>query len=179
MNQLSLRKPGRENGAVLIISLVILLVLTLIVLGSSSNAILQENMTGSMRRSSQLFQVAESALREAETRVSEIDDLSIVGVETGVFDTGVAPSDYFSGDTWESNSSVLAQEIIPGINARYFIELIGERQLDVVANEVQVNNSYGQVEAIVSTVIFRIVVRANLNDTNFSKVVSSYYTVTL
>lgn len=171
---------SNQNGAVLVVSLIILLVLTLIVFASSSNVILQENMTGSLRQSSQLFQVAESTLREAEQRLSQFNDLSEVGVSPGIYSAGAAPSDYFDNSLWDSDIDVVAVDsLVSGISAHYFIEFVGEQELVDSVEDVQVNNSYVQVETIVSTAIFRVVVRAKLDNSDFSKVVSSYYSTTL
>jgi Tfp pilus assembly protein PilX len=168
-----------ESGAILIVSLIILLAMSLIVLGASSNAILQENMTGSMRQSSQIFQVAESALREAEIKISELDNLSDIVNMDGFYESGAAPSDYFNGEAWGSEGSITAQDLMAGVTAQYFIEFIGEQELSNSGNQVQVDNSYNQIESLTSTAIFRIVVRSSLNNTNFSRVISSYYSTTI
>ena len=55
-----------QRGAVLIVSLVFLVLLTLLVTSSMQNATLQEKMAGSFTMNNALFQRAESVLRGAE-----------------------------------------------------------------------------------------------------------------
>lgn len=63
-NMLPYLKP--QNGAVLITSLVLLVVLTLLGLSSIQNTTLEERMSGNYRSSVAAFQAAESGLRAGE-----------------------------------------------------------------------------------------------------------------
>lgn len=58
-----------QKGAVLIISLVLLIIMTLLGLSSMSNTVMEERMAGNQRNSDLAFQAAESALRGGETAV--------------------------------------------------------------------------------------------------------------
>ncbi|MCK4587274.1 MAG: hypothetical protein KAU29_08025 [Gammaproteobacteria bacterium] len=60
-------KPAlKESGAVLIISLIILIALTLIGITAMRTTVLEEKMAGNMRNKQQAFQAAEATLRAAE-----------------------------------------------------------------------------------------------------------------
>jgi type IV pilus assembly protein PilX len=61
------RHGVRETGAVLVVSLLFLLILTLIGLTGSQVTSLEERMSGNMRDRNLAFQAAESALRAGET----------------------------------------------------------------------------------------------------------------
>lgn len=62
--------PGcREQGSVLVISLLILLIMSLLSITSLNNAVLEEKMAANSRNSLTAFQAAEAALREAENFV--------------------------------------------------------------------------------------------------------------
>jgi type IV pilus assembly protein PilX len=63
-----------QGGAVLVVSLIILLVLTVLAVSMSQTARLQERMTGNMRDSDVAFQSAEAALRDGESFLSSFDD---------------------------------------------------------------------------------------------------------
>lgn len=65
MNQL----PATQRGAVLIVTLVMLLLLTLLALGSMRGTTLEERMAGNLRDESQAFQAAEMGQRVAEAWV--------------------------------------------------------------------------------------------------------------
>lgn len=56
----------KQQGAVLIVALIILLLLTIIGLSSMRGTVLQENMAGNMRDSNLALQASEAALRKGE-----------------------------------------------------------------------------------------------------------------
>lgn len=58
--------PGRQQGAVLIVSMLLLLVVTVLALGASQGTRLQERMVGSQRNFDLAFQAAEAGLRAGE-----------------------------------------------------------------------------------------------------------------
>ncbi len=59
-----------QKGAVLVIALIMLLLLTVIGLASMRGTSLQENMSGNMRDSSLALQASEASLRKGETEVT-------------------------------------------------------------------------------------------------------------
>lgn len=61
----------KQEGAVLLVCLVMLLVLTIIGVSSMSSSTLQERMAGGARDYNQAFQAAEAALRVGETYVRQ------------------------------------------------------------------------------------------------------------
>jgi type IV pilus assembly protein PilX len=69
MNTLARRQ---QRGAVLIIALMLLVVLTLLALSAVQDTSLEEHMAGNMRSENVAFQASEAGLREAETWISEL-----------------------------------------------------------------------------------------------------------
>ena len=69
----SIRGSRSQRGAVLVVSLIVLLVLTILAVSMSQTARLQERMTGNMRDSDLAFQSAEAALRGAESKINSYD----------------------------------------------------------------------------------------------------------
>lgn len=63
----SLHHRKRQQGAVLIVALIMLLVMTLIGVTGLSSTTMEERMAGNMREVNTAFQAAEAALREGET----------------------------------------------------------------------------------------------------------------
>lgn len=61
--------PVRQQGMVLLVSLVFLLLLTLLGISSMQNATLQEKMAGSVTFRNQSFQTAEAILRSGESSI--------------------------------------------------------------------------------------------------------------
>ena len=79
----------KQQGAILIVALIMLLLLTIIGLSSMRGTSLQENMTGNMRDSNLALQAAEAALRKGEQIVrnespSALDTLELTP-QTGTY----------------------------------------------------------------------------------------------
>lgn len=79
--------PDTQRGAVLVVALVMLLLLTIIGLASIRGTTLQENMAGNLRESSLSLQAAEAALRKGEKTIldkfidNSFHDLEINDIE--------------------------------------------------------------------------------------------------
>src|SRR5690606_40260651 len=65
----AIKLPGRQQGASLVVVLILLLVMTLLGLAVLRGTLLEERMSANMYDRSLAFQQAESALREAEEKV--------------------------------------------------------------------------------------------------------------
>lgn len=63
---LSPGRPAGQRGAVLVVALVMLVVLTVLGIGTSRNSLIEERLTGNTQDSGIAFQVAEASLREGE-----------------------------------------------------------------------------------------------------------------
>ena len=69
-------KRNHQAGAVLVVSLIFLLVLTIVGVAAMQNTTLEEKMAGNVKDRNLAFQNAESAIREAETFID-----TVAGVE--------------------------------------------------------------------------------------------------
>jgi type IV pilus assembly protein PilX len=67
---IGLHHAYKQQGAVLIVALIMLLLLTIIGLSSMRGTVLQENMAGNMRDSNLALQASEAALRKGEQIVT-------------------------------------------------------------------------------------------------------------
>ncbi len=86
LNELSTKHSKRnaillrnQSGAVLIISLIMLLLLTLIATTGMQTSSLEEKMAGNIRDKNLAFQAAESALKAAESSLSTLPSFSAAG----------------------------------------------------------------------------------------------------
>lgn len=73
---------ARQRGAVLVVSLLLLLVMTLLGLGASQSTRLQERMAGNQRDQEIALQTAEASLRAAEMRLSPTNPVALVTCRT-------------------------------------------------------------------------------------------------
>jgi Tfp pilus assembly protein PilX len=72
----------RQRGAVLILGLVVLLVVTMIGISGQQDTVLQERLAGNMRQSNIAFQAAEAGLQVGLSYIEE-QDLPITATDTG------------------------------------------------------------------------------------------------
>ncbi|EIK47084.1 hypothetical protein O59_001105 [Cellvibrio sp. BR] len=143
----------QQTGAVLIVGLVLLLILTVIGLASIRGSDLQERMAGNMRDRNIAFQASEAALREGENILDPLDFPvlpSFTGSVIGYWpdlnkSSNYSPSllgswPYIEGSTtvrglrptiwtaaqWEANSVQLDEDTISGLTEqpRYTIEKV-------------------------------------------------------
>jgi type IV pilus assembly protein PilX len=118
--------PGTQRGAVLVVSLIILLIMTILGVSSMKNTTLEERMAGNMRDQNLAFQSAEAALIEGEIYLR--DTLLIVTDGSDGLHARNAAPDVFDPDTWANNAKSRPATVYlnDDQNARYFIEKIGD-----------------------------------------------------
>jgi type IV pilus assembly protein PilX len=129
-------KLGAQQGAVLIVSLIILLLMTIIGVTASKVTSLEEKMAGNMRDRNLAFQAAESALSEGETWLKT--NAFSCNVANGQFlpqdkdcnaDTAETAQvwDSIGWNTTDSTDSVEYSGVLSNLNAkpRYIIEFMG------------------------------------------------------
>ncbi len=170
VNELAVLSVGvnRQKGAVLIVSLIILLVLTVVVLSANQEVVIQERSTAAIRESNLVFQAAETALRDAEEYIDQdlgsdfFDEHGFVDVETkvGLYNRGTAPTDYIDDSSWEHTNTIESMSVGGNFSARFFIEELGEVPLENDNLDVGLNTGTNQIQISPTARFFRIVVRA-------------------
>lgn len=151
---LSQAVPGQhQQGSVLVISLLILLIMSLLSITSVNNSVLEEKMAANSRNSQIVFQAAEGALRAAELDVSSkmtadthnVDGAVDTGCSNGLCDcdnrdTSIGGSGLSvngctaefwtdSGlNVWNDAAKHKTYTRIPGNPAKYIIEYMGKTQ---------------------------------------------------
>ncbi|MFV3090641.1 PilX N-terminal domain-containing pilus assembly protein [Pseudomonas sp. GW6] len=74
----------RQRGAVLVIALVMLLIITLLGIGSMNEVVLESRITGNLIEQKRLHSAAESAQREGERRIASTTSIEDCGVDSTV-----------------------------------------------------------------------------------------------
>jgi type IV pilus assembly protein PilX len=124
--------PGNkhQSGAILIIALIMLLLLTIIGVTSMQTTTLEEKMAGNMHEYHLAFQAAEAALREGE---EFLEDTALITADStdGIHDRGDAPAP-LDESTWSDTAQwrqfiVGESALLGGLqgSAGYHIEKIG------------------------------------------------------
>ena len=93
--------PNRQNGAVLVVGLLILLVLTLIGVNAMQGTLFEQKMAANTRDRNLAFQNAESALRDAEIFVGGLVSLGNFDGTAGLFGLADPEPDYSLTPTWD------------------------------------------------------------------------------
>lgn len=142
----STRGHHREQGAVLVVSLIFLLIMTLLGISSMRSTLLEEKMAGNMRDHSLAFQSAEAALRLGESWIAgltDLPDVSSVGTtQPVIWDYNAADpvttnnipwwNEPASDKTWWDLKGVVISgtDALTGVNSQpvYAIELMPPHQ---------------------------------------------------
>lgn len=157
-NSNSITRRRGQSGAVLIVSLVILLIITMFAVGSMQNTILEEKMAGNASDRNLAFQSTESAIREAEEFVRSIVSLGNFGNGGGLRGRTADEPSYLDATTWtDANNHIVAQTNFGSYeNPRYYVKHV----TTVSGIEGSLNMSgYGDNKGTGDTTIFRITAR--------------------
>lgn len=119
-----MQRPHRQRGAVLVVSLIMLLIVTLIAVSSMQGTIMEEKMAGNTRDRNLAFQTAESALREAEFYVDGLASMGSFSGSGGLYGLTDSEPDYASQTTWSDATNHVVGSASYGSYAapKYFIK---------------------------------------------------------
>lgn len=118
------RLPGNQSGAVLVVSLIVLLVLTLLGVAGMNSSMMQERMAANAQHSNRAFQAAESA---AGALLEEL----LGGDLSKLQQSMVAPDSMSATTTYSIGGSDVSTEY----TARYLGEIIISSGSSMDANE--------------------------------------------
>lgn len=174
----SQRSFSSQQGVVLFLSLVLLLVLTIISISAVQTTSLEERMSRNARDSVLAFQAAESALRDAErfieTVVSTVPftDAGTNGLWTIAPFT--QPDRWTDPDIWDDARSVEVPTEIDGVaeQPRYIVEHVASVLRD--ENAYQVNDPYSGT-AVDRIEIFRVTALGIGGSTNAQVLLQTTY----
>ena len=148
----------RQRGAVLIVSLIFLLVITMLAVGSMQNTMLEEKMAGNASDRNLAFQSTESAIREAEVLVEGIVSLGNFGDIGGLRGRTAVEPGFYDQTTWSDATKHIEATTDYGSydEPRYFIKHL----TTVAGTEGSLNMSgYGDNKGTGDVTVFRITAR--------------------
>ncbi len=142
-----MRSYYQQQGAALLLSLVLLLVLTLLAISGMQGSVLQEQMASAQRDGFIALEIAEQAMRDVEEALDELPDLDAFGSESGFYKSGEAPN-VFAEETWDpdENASGVAPDV-DGITPRFIAEYLGKVILDAEGQLPRDLGNYGGGES--------------------------------
>ncbi len=127
----SIHFSGRQQGASLLVVLILLLLMTIMGLAVLRGTTMEERMTANLYDRSLSFQAAESALRQGEAlaRATAVATVPSSGCSNGVCSVPAATAADRWLDTsfngWRSASNDLADSNTPMPDARFIVEYMG------------------------------------------------------
>jgi len=160
---------NNQRGAVLVISLIMLMVLTVLGLTAMQTSILEEKMAGNFRDRHTAFEAAESALRGGESLVASLADTSSFNGTGGRLSSTDPEPDFTNPSTW--NNSMVYSGTLTGVATppRYIAQHI------VHTNTTTTGKGINAITTSTEVDYFKITARGT-GRTNKSKVIlQSYY----
>ena len=118
--------PKYQRGAVLAISLIMLLVLTLLGVTAMRTTVLEEKMAGNMNDRNVAFQAAETALRDGEALIETLVATASFNGSGGRLGEADADPDFFNAATWSDNDSIAYSGTLSGVavQPRYILKFV-------------------------------------------------------
>lgn len=160
----------KQGGAVLIVSLVILMIITMLAVGSMQNTILEEKMAGNTSDRNLAFQSTESAVREAEVFIEGIASLGNFGDTGGLRGRTAVEPGFYDPNTWSDTSNYIEAQTDFGsyVSPRYYIK----HKTTVTGTEGALNMSgYGDNKGTGDVTIFRITARGTGGSADSAEVI--------
>ncbi len=167
-----LKKPcaAHQRGAVLVVSLIILLIVTMIAVSSMQGTVLQEKMAGNSLDRNLAFQTAESSVREAEMFIEGIVSLGNFQGAGGLYGRTDAEPSFYNQATWSDATQHVVADGNYGAyeKPKYFIK----HYTTVVGTEGAMNMSgYGDNKGTGDVTVFRITARGTGGSTDSAEVI--------
>lgn len=136
MSPMRMTSKQRQQGAVLIVSLVLLVLMTIVAVTGMRRTTIEEHMAGNLRDQTVAFQAAEAALRDAEAYLADLLASSVTlppfNGSNGLYTTSTSLMKNVRSPTWwkDSNNSTLTYrgtlnvsgKLILAEKPRYIIE---------------------------------------------------------
>jgi type IV pilus assembly protein PilX len=166
----------KQSGAVLVISLVILIMLTVLVLSGTQSTLMQEKMTSAIRDSHISLEIAESGLVDAEQMIEGLIGVSSFDGTAGRYAENAGPSDMFDSSNWTDSLTIAAttETAGTGLVARYFVVDLGVLTLDDELGNLNMT-TYGETTGSGDINGFKIVSRSTGRDGNTERIIVGYY----
>lgn len=167
--------PSKQKGAALFVSLIFLLILTVLGIGSMNDTIMQGKMAGAIQEGNVALQGTETAIREAEQALEGFISTNAFDASGPYYTNGNAP-DPFAAATWTGSASIETGAIAGQTAApRYFIELAGTVSDSGSDNGAKEVNNAGQGNQLGDITTFRVVARSTGGTGSAQRIIETYY----
>lgn len=168
-----------QRGAVLVISMIILLVLTLIGVSAARTVLLEEKMTFASRDAKVALEVAEALVKAAEVEIDNMSTTGDFGVSNHLHAEGEGPDNLLDSASWDTSNAATKEVKMEkpdgtALSGRYYIELAGIADKEDPADNITVAG-YGQTTGGGEIQVFRIVAQGRgLSDGTTRTIISHF-----
>lgn len=169
------RQIHSQQGAALVVSLVILVAMTMLGITSMKGSSTELTMAGNLRESGLTFQAAEAGLRHAESIVENSASSAIFdGTNPSRLSKGDTDPDYLVTTTWDNALSADVTLANISTNPKYIIKYLGDWAQNPLAL-VNIGEGYGGQSPgrIISN--YRVTSRGSGQTGRTFRTVQSYY----
>ncbi len=176
---------NKQQGAVLVISLVILAVITMVSLAGMRTATVEEKMASNVRDRSVAFQSAERGLLDAENMITGFVSIAALTGNNGLLGETDAEPDYFAANTWTTVNSQTSPNPIPiesdgttvsrTIAPQFVIKHIGNVDPFAGANPITAIGGYGSQSFSSDINLFKVVTTSQGLSPNSVVFLQSYF----
>jgi type IV pilus assembly protein PilX len=166
---------SNQNGAVLIVALIMLLVLTILGVAALQGSNMEERMAGNMHDRNLAFQAAETGLLDAENFIENLVTTGNFDGTNGLLGESDSEPDYFASATWSNSNSKEADTAVPKVASqpRYIIKFIAV--VDDETGGALNQKRYGKRGSVGDVSMFRITVRANGGSPTSQVILQAHY----
>ncbi len=174
MKNLKIVSLKTHTGAVLIVSMVMLIAITMLGVTSMKSSLTELTMAGNLRESGLTFQAAEAGLKSAESLVENTTSLSAYDGSTSLLNKASTDPDYFAKVSWTDATTANVNLKNISINPKYIIRYLGDSDTNEKAG-LGIGAGYGQNNLGTVLSNFRVTARGTGQTGNFFRIVQSYY----
>ncbi|MDE1462553.1 pilus assembly PilX family protein [Spartinivicinus poritis] len=170
--------PDKQQGAVLFISLIILLVLSIIGINAVDRANIDAKISANFRDYNVAFQTAEKTLMEAEGFVR--DNVGTLALFTDKGDNGLYSKSAADGAMWQNWKNINTQKLTSQQMTGYYVQGDPEYYIENYAtikpdSAVLNQDNYGESAALGEIEIFRVTARGVGSSADSQVILQSMY----
>jgi type IV pilus assembly protein PilX len=168
-----------QSGTALVTSLVMLLIMTMIGIGSLKNTLMQEKMTGNVWDRSAAFQATEISLRDAENFIETLASPSVFSVlptPTGLLSASETEIDYLETTAWNTSVAIQSSGEFDAVEQPPFhvIKHIKDTTGPGGNNSIMVRG-YDDVTPGTSVSVFKITAKGSGRTDSARSILQTYY----
>ena len=181
MHHLRFSTVKKQRGAILVLSLTLLTVLTMVAITGMKTSVLEEKMSGNIRSAQLALQAAESALNDATNEINNFANINALTSTNGLLIREDVELDYFSLNTWDMGSPA-NYTIAPALGStqlatppRWIIKHMGQENICSKSAGLSLDKNNPMFSPRCRREVFRVTAHGTGLTPNTTKTLQLYY----